>query len=327
MEKKKSSAKFTNNRKRYGYWMKTAIITGAAGFIGYYLTANLQQKGIRVIAICRPGSVNNQRLKKFQSIEIIETDISKIMEHSERLKKYSPEVFFHLAWDGTTGEKRGDYHVQLENVRDTCDAYICASVSGCKKFVVSGTVYEYLTEQVLSADKFNPLSYYVMAKHYAYESILELSKKIGLDFTWCRFCQPIGKFIKMNQLMAYMVAEIKNGNRPQFGTAENPFDMIVVEDLAEALYLAGECTLKKRLYYIGSGHPRMLKDYLIEAGKCVNSDMELIFGERPDDGLKFDYGWLDPSEFDSETGFVVRYSFADGVYKVENWIEECRCKL
>lgn len=306
--------------------MKTAIVTGAAGFVGYHLTANLQEKGIRVIALCRPGSDNNRRLSEFSNIEIIETDISRILELSEVLKRYSPDTFYHLAWEGTTGEKRGDYHVQLANVRDTCDAYICASESGCRKFVVAGTVYEYLTQQVLSAEKFTPLSYYVMAKHYAYESIHELSKKVGLDFTWCRFCQPIGKYIKLNQLMAYMVSEIKDGRRPQFGTAENPFDMMAVEDLAEALYLAGECTLKKRQYYIGSGHPRMLKEYLIEAGKCIDSQVELVFGERPDDGLRFDYDWLDSSEFDSETGFVVRHCFVDGVYRVGNWVEECSCK-
>jgi nucleoside-diphosphate-sugar epimerase len=153
---------------------------------------------------------------------------------------------------------------------------------------------------------------------------MQLSKKVRLDVTWCMFCQPIGRYIKLNQLMAYLVQELQEGRRPKFGTAENPFDMIVVADLAEALYLAGVTPLKDKKYYIGSGQPRQLKEYLKRAGELVAPDTELIFGERADDGLKFSYEWLDSETFMAETGFAASYSFDAGVKSVAAWVEECR---
>lgn len=302
--------------------IKTAVVTGAAGFIGYHLIKILQEKGIFVVALCRMDSAHNKRLEQFENIKIIELDASQYLQYKEILKKYNPDVFFHLSWEGTTGEKRGDYTVQLKNIRNTCDAYMCAAEIGCKKFVATGTVYEELMNQILKNSEFSALSYYIMAKKFAYESIFQQAKKVGLDWTWCMFCQPIGRFIKMNQLMAYLVSELKAGKKPQLGTAENPFDMIVVDDLVEGIYLAGATNLKQKKYYIGSGTPQRLKDYLIRAGKVIAPEIELQFGERPDDGLRFRFEWLDCNEFCKETGFSTKYSFEDGVIEVGNWIEE-----
>jgi nucleoside-diphosphate-sugar epimerase len=304
--------------------MKTAIVSGAAGFMGYHLIRKLRQKGVRVVALCRPGSPNNVRLDEFEGLEIIECDASEYLHHTEEIKKYSPDVFYHLAWNGTTGEKRMDYAVQLADVKETCDAYACAAAAGCRKFVASGTVYELLTEQILALKDFSASSYYVIAKQFAYESLFQLSKKVGLDFTWCMICQPIGRYIKLNQLTAYLITELKNGRVPKLGTAENPFDMIVADDLASGFYLAGETVLSQKRYYVGSGHPRMLKEYLNEECRIVAPEQKLVFGERADDGLRFSYEWLDSSAFMKETGFSPESSFEEGVREVEKWIEECQ---
>ena len=98
--------------------MKTVIISGAAGFVGYHLIKNLQEKGIFVIALCRPGSSHNRRLKEFTNLKIIECDTSHFLSLKEGLQNYYPDVFFHLAWEGTTGEKRGNYAIQLANGKD-----------------------------------------------------------------------------------------------------------------------------------------------------------------------------------------------------------------
>ncbi len=304
--------------------MKTVIISGAAGFVGYHLIKNFQRKGVFVIALCRPGSFHNKRLKEFTNLKMIECDTSHFLFLETELQRFNPDVFFHLAWEGTTGEKRGDYAVQLSNVKETCDAYTLAALIGCKKFIATGTVYECLAEQVLSAEQFNLLSYYVLAKRYAYEALLQLSKKLKLDLTWCMFCQPIGRYIKLNQLMAYLIYELKEGRRPYLGMAENPFDIIVVEDLVEGLYLAGICKLKNKKYYIGSERPRQLKEYLKKAGEIIAPEIELIFGERADDGLHFSYDWLDSTAFRTETGFSNCFSFEDGIKNVAVWVDECR---
>jgi thioester reductase-like protein len=57
--------------------MKTALITGANGFIGHYLVEEFV-KDHRVICVVRPGTTNMVRLEEFvNAIEIIERDIGK----------------------------------------------------------------------------------------------------------------------------------------------------------------------------------------------------------------------------------------------------------
>ncbi len=60
--------------------ISTAIVSGAAGFVGYHLIKNLQEKGIFVVALCRPNSPHNERLKKFKNLEIFACDTSNFME-------------------------------------------------------------------------------------------------------------------------------------------------------------------------------------------------------------------------------------------------------
>lgn len=302
----------------------TAIVSGAAGFVGYHLVNNLNKKGIHVIALCRPNSEHNKRLKDFENVKIIECEASHYLLIKDVLQYFTPDIFFHLEWEGTTGEDRSNYEIQLNNIRNTCDAYICASEIGCKKFIATGTVYEELTSQILANEKFSALSYYVMSKHFAYESLYQLSKKIQLDWTWCTFCQPIGKYIKKNQLSAYLVAAFKRGETPVLGTGMEPFDMIPVEDLAEGLYIASNRILKKKKYFIGSGNAKYVKDYVVDIWKIINPSIELIFGNRSDDNLRFSKEWLDGHEFFDETGFECVHSFEESVRNIEKWLEESK---
>ena len=53
--------------------MKTAIVTGATGFIGYHLTKKLSALDIFVYAIIRPNSKNKHRLQNLANIKIIDS--------------------------------------------------------------------------------------------------------------------------------------------------------------------------------------------------------------------------------------------------------------
>lgn len=73
---------------------------------------------------------------------MVETDLSEISRLSQLINdKY--DVFYHLAWAGTTGKARNDMYLQNENIKFTLDAVELASKLGCKVFIGAGSQAEY----------------------------------------------------------------------------------------------------------------------------------------------------------------------------------------
>jgi len=284
-----------------------AIVTGATGFVGFHLTQELLSRGVEVTALCRADSPNRSRLP------------SGVRTVSDLRSLPNADVFFHLAWDGASGHGRGDAVMQTANARFCLEALQAASGCGCAKFVALGTVYERLVPQILASERFGGSDFYVLSKQYASAMADKLAQKIGIGFVCCAVCHPIGRYIKPEQLMAYTVSGLLSGNSPSFGPAATFFDIVAVEDVALGLYLAGERG-KRRGYYIGSGAPMRLREYLERTREILGTPTPLLIGEREDDGLRFEPGWFDTSQIAEDTGYVPRASFESAVMNTADWL-------
>jgi len=72
---------------------KIALITGSEGFIGYYLKRLLLKKNYRVIGCY----YKKKSFKKLRNVEYVFCDVRKIKNIKSILKKYKPNLIFHLA--------------------------------------------------------------------------------------------------------------------------------------------------------------------------------------------------------------------------------------
>jgi len=243
--------------------LQTAIITGAEGFIGKYLTAELQAHNISTIPLRLP------------------------------FDGYLPkvDVFYHLGWRGAMGVARQDAAVQLTNVQLTVDAIRTAKRLGCKKVVALGTVYE----------NFPQANYYTLCKKYAREVAERVAKQESIPFTWATICHPIGCGIKHEQMMYGVISHLLRGESYPFGGGETWYDIIAVEDVARGLRLLGENDVTGE-YYIGSGTPRRLRDYIEEVPHILGVPNTVAFGIRPDDGLRFEREWF-MTEYRTQVSF------------------------
>ena len=291
--------------------MKSAIVTGATGFVGVHLIKELINNDVSVTALCRLGSSNINRVPK--NVQIV-YDISDIKK---------ADVFYHLAWDGASGEGRLDPVLQIKNTDMTISFQATANEIGCKRFVALGTIYENLVSQIIDSQKFSGSDFYVLSKAYAHLISNQLALKQGLEYIWCTICHPIGHYIKNEQMMAYTISSLLSGQKPSFGLALTLFDILAVEDVAQGLFLLGATEdLSKREYYIGSGNVKPLNEWLNEAHDILGSDISLGIGERPDDGLVFDKSWFDISSIVTDTGYSPKISFSDAVIKTANWLRQ-----
>lgn len=298
--------------------MKTAFVTGATGFIGAHLCAELAQNGVEVWAACRDGSPNLKRLPP--EAHIVGCDMDSYDRLPELLAGIQIDVFYHLAWESASGPGRGDPALQLSNVKRTLEAVQAAAALDCAKFVATGTVYERLTPQIKAAGRCRSADFYLLGKSFARDMACQLALRQKLPFVWCTFFHPIGRYIKPEQMMAYTVACLQAGRKPAFGPAQEPYDILAVEDVAHGLYLAGLKAMPKPEYYIGSGAPKRLYEYLEETRRILKADVPLGLGERLDDGLRFDFAWYDTAPFVTETGFAPRVGFVEAVKNVAEWV-------
>ena len=72
-----------------------------------------------------------------------------------------------------------------------------------------------------------------------------------------------------------------NGDDYTFSTGEQMFDVISVNDCARAFRLIGEYGKAHKEYWVGSGQPRRLKEYVEIMFSLYPSEKELQFGKMP----------------------------------------------
>ena len=153
--------------------MKKVIVTGANGFVGYWLIRELSKHDIKVTAIIKDTNENISMLSEFKDVNIVYCDLSQLEALPQSISDRDFDAFYHLAWVSAGGAGRADYTVQLNNVKYACDAVKVASQLGCKKILFAGTVTEKIAENMLNLSG--------KAVNNIYGSLLSFSK-VFFDF-------------------------------------------------------------------------------------------------------------------------------------------------
>ncbi|MBK8610797.1 MAG: GDP-mannose 4,6-dehydratase [Chitinophagaceae bacterium] len=113
----------------------TAIIFGAAGQDGFYLTELLQEQQIEVIGVSRSGNFNR-------------TDIADFIQVNELIKKYQPAYIFHLAANSTAShEAQFENHSTISTGTLNILESVKNSSPGTKVFI-SGSALQFKNEQL-----------------------------------------------------------------------------------------------------------------------------------------------------------------------------------
>lgn len=292
-----------------------AIVTGANGFIGSNLIKKLVENNIEVTAI--DISFNPSRLSENKLIKKIETSIDNLIL-SMLDEEY--DLFFHFAWTGVNGTSKGDINVQLQNIKMTIKCAEVAKKVNCKKFLCAGTIAERNIESLHNLNKTGPGMFYGASKYSAHIMLETYCKNIGLNFIWMQFSNIFGPANKTGNLVSYTLSQIFEDKEASFGPANQPYDFIYVNDLINAVYLLGISKTKNNFYFIGSGTPRLLKDYLLSIGKIANKEKLIKVGVREDDGIKYDYSMFDINNLKNDIGNYISKSFEEAIkYTIENY--------
>jgi UDP-glucuronate 4-epimerase len=329
---------------------KTYLITGAAGFIGYYLSRKLLEQGCRVIGI---DNINDyydvnlkhtrlEHLEPYEKFTFIKGDISDKGMIMNTFEEYKPNVVVNLA-------AQAGVRYSIENP----DVYIQSNIIGFYN--------------ILEACRYNPVDHLVYASS---SSVYGANKKVPFeesDFV----DNPVSLYAstkKSNELMAHTYSHLYNipatglrfftvygpMGRPDmayFGFTDKYFagesikifnngdfendlyrDFTYIDDIVEGIERllsnpsVGDNNVPHRVFNIGNNNPEKLMVFIETLEKCLSNALgkEVLF-EKVFEPIKLGdvpATYASTELLQKAVGFKPETSIEEGLQKFADWYVE-----
>ena len=299
-----------------------AIITGATGAVGMALISELTGRDIQVTVLCRKGSTRAANIPEHPLIKKVDCSLADMSSLDMGDEKY--DMFFHLAWDGTTGATRNDMYLQNNNVKYTLDAVALAERLGCSVFVGTGSQAELgrVEGELNSKTPAFPENGYGMAKLCAGHMSRVLCREKGIKHIWVRILSVYGPYDGERSLIASTIKKLFDGEKPSFTPGEQIWDYMYSGDTARAMVDLAIGGKDGGVYCLGSGNARPLKEYIEILRDMIDPDAELGLGDIPYSEGQVMYLCADTTELKNDVGFESRVGFEEGIRATVEWYKK-----
>lgn len=299
--------------------MKTAVVTGATGFIGGALTKKLLSNGVKVYGI----GIDEEKLKELKGqgeFIPIKADFSQY-EYISQLIKDDVDVFYHFAWMGY-GKATNEFDTQIINVCASVKAIEVAIKIGCKKFILACSSHEYQKNYIDNdmEKEAGFCSIYgaskIAAKHYC----RVMAHNYGIQFNGVIFTNVFGVGDESNRSANMFIKQLLKKRPLKLIKGDNLYDWTYIDDVVGGVIAVGEKGKRGREYYVGSRELRPFKQIITEVRDILAPGIELKFGEYKDTAY-IDYDLININQLYNDTGYLPSCDFKQSVLKTAEWIK------
>ena len=300
--------------------MEKVIITGADGFIGHCVTKHLLNRGCEVYGI----GIDESKMDDLKSdhLHFIKAYFEDYANITDKLP-VGADCFFHFAWKGIFGEPFKDYSLQMNNAKFACDAVMMAINLKCRKFVLASTINVLEARHYMRVDSIKPryANIYAMSKLSAEMIGKTLAYQNGIEFNCGLIPTIYGEGNKSDTLINILISNLLKGQPSDLIPYDDLFDIIYVEDVAEAFCYIGEKGCNQKTYYIGHNKPRKIGSIVDEIVQVVNKEGVVSFGKYPIvNGINFEL--IDMYALEKDTGFTPSFSIKESIKKTADWMKD-----
>lgn len=324
---------------------KVYLITGAAGFIGFYLSKNFLEKGSQVIGVDNLNDYYdvNLKLARLQQLEgygnftFIKGDISEKAKVIEVFEQHKPDVVVNLA-------AQAGVRYSIENP----DAYIQSNIIGfyniieaCRHYPVEHLVYAssssvYGANQKVPFEESDfvdqPVSLYASTKKSNELMAYTYSHLYKIPTTGLRFFTVYGPMGRPD--MAYFgftnkyfagepIQVFNNGDYEKDLYRDFTYIDDIVEGMERLIQQPPVGTVPHKLYNIGNNRPEKLMVFIEKLEQALSKalEKEVIFEKsfeplKPED-VPATYASTDLLE--KAVGFKPKTSIEEGLQKFADW--------
>lgn len=320
---------------------KTYMITGGAGFIGFYLSRRLLQEGARVIGFDNLNdyyevSLKEDRLailKQFPGYTFVKGDLADKEAVFSVFEKYRPDIIVNL------GAQAG-----VRYSIDNPDAYVSSNLigfynilEGCRHFgtehlvfASSSSVYGGNKKVPFSTeDKVDgPVSLYAATKKSNELMAHAYSKLYGYPVTGLRFFTVYGPMGRPDMAYFKFAKKIMKGEPIQiYNNGDMLRDFTYIDDIITGVYrilcnppAANEDGIAYKIYNIGNNKPVKLMDFITTLEKCLGREaVKEYYPMQPGDVYQT---YADVSELMRDFDFRPDTSIEEGLYRFVSWFQE-----
>ena len=194
---------------------------------------------------------------------------------------------------------------------------------GCKKFIGAGSQAEFgRFEGALNSDvPTNPENEYGKAKLKSSSETRALCEKYGISHIWVRVLRVYGPFDGERSMIISSLRKMLSNKKTFFTKGEQFWDYLYSKDAGRAFRLLGFKGNNGKIYVLGSGKARKLKEYInIMAEQTGYSDLSGI-GVIDYSDKQVMYLKADITELSKDTGFIPITEFEEGIKETIEYVK------
>jgi nucleoside-diphosphate-sugar epimerase len=308
--------------------MERAIVTGATGFIGSYFVNFLIREKVEVLALGRKDykDISSERKAKLMGSKYLKVDMGNIASLGDEIAKIhwvvgDSCVFFNLAWGGKDRLSDLNVEAQMSNVSDSVEALKVAKNLGCEKFIQIGTMEEAFTQKYLELDhhinnEYNRHVIYSVAKIAAKNALQVLSHQLGVNLIYVLHSHVMAPDDNKDSFLQVTLQKLIKGEELVFSTGEQLFDVISAKDCSLGYYLICQKGIPGSEYWVGSGQPKRLREYVERMYNLYPSGMPMQFGKLPYNDIRLNESDFSISNLAEDTGYAPEMSYEEAVIEL-----------
>lgn len=296
------------------------LVTGATGFIGAHLVRWLIQQEYQVGVFVRPSSTLWRLQDIVPRLHIISGDLFEISQSAPSIRRFAPEIVYHLGWSAV-GDRRRDDLVQIQNVNGSLSLLQLARESGCRHWVGLGSQAEYGRYDSAIAESWvaRPETLYGIAKL----SVALLSQRLcnlyGIRFVWLRLFAAFGPMAPSTFLIPYVISTLLEGAIPSVTAGDQQLDYLFVQDVVEGIWQLAMDSNTDGIFNIGSGQVHTVKEVVECIRDLINPHLRIGFGEVPYYQNQPMHWQADITKLQESIGWKPRTSLRAGLAKTIEW--------
>lgn len=293
---------------------RSALVTGASGFIGRALVRRLVQQGVAVTCLGRPTSAPTPGVDQ---IRVSEFSIGALRP---ALADRTFDAVFHLAAYGVPPTERDPSLLFRVNVAGTADLLTALAQCGAKAFVYVGSCSEYSDPPpgVLVGEDF-PVAcdgLYGASKAAGGLWARALGASLGVNVAWLRLFGVYGPGEAPYRLIPSILAQLTRNEEVALSSGDQVRDLLYVDDVVEGLIASANAAMVGRLGPLNlcSGRPVAVKAVATAVADALGKPRALLgFGKLP--YRAGEILWLvgSPARLLEATGFQPRTTLEAGI--------------